>query len=61
MKQKTEQISVAIQEFLQSIDAAHLRAVKIDFEDKPAEISPLDNCGWEWDPIKKDLVWKCYP
>lgn len=59
--QQTEQINHAIQQFLKSIDATHLRAVKISFEDNSKEISTFRTCGWEWDPIKKDLVWKCHP
>ncbi len=61
MGQQTEQINSAIQIFLESINSQHLQVTKISFEEKSSDPEILADCGWEWDPIKQDLVWKCNP
>ncbi|MCD2258840.1 hypothetical protein [Psychroserpens luteolus] len=61
MEVQTEQINAAIEIFLESINAQNLQAIKISFKEKSSDPGILINCGWEWDPIKKDLIWKCYP
>ncbi len=60
MEVNTQQITQAIQTFLESVDATNLKAVKISFEEKSSNkvVSMAANC-WEWDPEKQELVWVC--
>lgn len=57
----TNQITQAIQSFLEGMDANNLQAVRIVFEEKSHEASIAMTCGWEWDPSIRELVWVCRP
>lgn len=60
MDQETQQITQAIQTFLESIGAENLHAIKISFKQRSKEkIMTLGANCWEWDPIKQELVWVC--
>ncbi|MFC4634083.1 hypothetical protein ACFO3O_09205 [Dokdonia ponticola] len=60
MSQQTDNLNIAIQEFLSSIGATNLKPTKIIFEEKSSEsIIPMRTNCWEWDPAVQELVWVC--
>ncbi|WP_299221883.1 hypothetical protein [uncultured Aquimarina sp.] len=60
--ENTEQITKAINDFLESINKTELVAKEIIFEtEKQEEKSSmgLRACKWVWDADLKKLVWRC--